>query len=380
MKTSKSYIYIFRLSVAAVIFTVQAAAQDIRIVPQAITVENDSLRLNMLFDLRGVEVNSLTALTFTPQLSYRQQTVSLPAVVVTGKRRYRYEQREQGLASGRHTTSPPPFRIIREGEKNNGKQIDYRATLPYAAWMQHASLLLRQEIKDCCDLRLLAVDTLTRRLGVGATPQPPAPPKKVAAAPPPKAVPAKEEPKPQPVVVAQRPQKVESAILYIDYPLNKYEVYPDFRNNRKELDKIDRILAPLLADSRSTIERIRIRGYASPDGPYRHNEILSYNRSNQFMGYLRDTYRLSKSLFEVSSVAEDWEGLVDLLNQEMPPYRWEVIGIIRQYGILDGREKRLMDLRGGSPYKDMLRRLFPRLRRIEVYVEYRTTPKKDEQQ
>ena len=373
MHTYKSYIYIVSLSVPALLFAVGAAAQDIRIIPRKVTVEDDSLRLRMLFDLRGVEVNSLTALTFTPQLSYKQQTVSLPAVVVTGKRRYRYEQREQGLASGCYTTLLPPFRIIREGEKNSDKQVDYLVSLPYASWMQQASLLLRQEIKDCCDLRLLAVDTLTRRLAVDGTPQPAVPAPKVekaVAAPLPKA-------EPEPVVVAQCPRQVESAILYIDYPLNKYEVYPDFRNNRRELDKIDRILAPLLADTYATIERIRIRGYASPDGPYRHNEILSYNRSHQFMGYLRDTYRLSKNLFDVTRVAEDWEGLVDLLNQDMPPYRPEVIGIIRQYGILDGREKRLMDLRGGSPYKDMLRRLFPKLRRIEVYVEYRRTEEKD---
>ena len=30
-----------------------------------------------------------------------------------------------------------------------------------------------------------------------------------------------------------------------------------------------------------------------------------------------------------------------------------------------------MDLQGGAPYKDMLRRFFPKLRRIEIVVEYR---------
>ena len=43
---------------------------------------------------------------------------------------------------------------------------------------------------------------------------------------------------------------------------------------------------------------------------------------------------------------------------------------MRKYGIFNGREKQLMDLQGGMPYKDMLRRFFPKLRRIEVVVEY----------
>lgn len=166
MKQRKSYILYTGLPVAALLllFALHATAQDIRIVPLAVTVENDSLRLRLQIDLRSVEVNSLTALVFTPQLHSKQQTVSLPAIIVTGKRRYRYEQRRQGLSPVRYPSAPPPFRIIREGEKNNDKQVDYHVSLPYASWMQHASLLLRQEIKDCCDLQLLAVDTLTRRL------------------------------------------------------------------------------------------------------------------------------------------------------------------------------------------------------------------------
>ncbi len=380
MIRNNAFLQILRLSATALWLAASPAnAQDIRIVPRTITVENDSLRLSMQFDLGSVQVNSLTALIFTPQLSNGQQIVELPAVVITGKQRYRYERREQGLSAAPYTT-PPPFRIIREGEKGNNKNIDYRVALPYASWMQQASLLLRQEIKDCCDLQLLALDTLTKQLAVKTpahTPKPrPVPVADTVKAP---ALPlqAQEQKQEQ---VREAGKHVENATLYIDYPMNKYDVYPDLGNNREELRKIDRILEPLLADNHSTIERIRIRGYASPDGPYRHNEILSYNRSHQFMGYLRDTYRLSQKLFEVSSVAEDWEGLVDLLNHDLPPYRWEAIAIIRQYGILDGREKRLMDLHGGYPYKDMMRRLFPKLRRIEVYVEYRTARERSEQE
>ena len=45
-----------------------------------------------------------------------------------------------------------------------------------------------------------------------------------------------------------------------------------------------------------------------------------------------------------------------------------MLDIIRTCGVFSGREKRLMDLDGGTPYRDMLHRYFPLLRRIEVKV------------
>ena len=93
-------------------------------------------------------------------------------------------------------------------------------------------------------------------------------------------------------------------------------------------------------------------------------------RSRFFSIYLRSLYGIPRGLVEVSSVAEDWEGLVDLLEQDDPPYREAVLRVISRYGIFNGREKYLMELQGGYPYKDMLRNFFPRLRRIEVIVRY----------
>ena len=162
----------------------------------------------------------------------------------------------------------------------------------------------------------------------------------------------------------------ESAILYIDYPLGKDDIYPDYKDNRKEIDKIDRILSPLSNNRFSTFERIQVRGYSSPNGPYGENERLAQARSRLFAGYILDAYDLPRHRIEVSSVAEDWEGLKELLQQTQPPYADAVLRIIRKYGIFNDREKQLMDLQGGMPYKDMLRRFFPKLRRIEVVVEY----------
>ena len=357
----------------------KADGQGIRIIPQQISVHDDSLRLILSMDLNSVKTSSLTALTFTPVLTDKTHRLPLPPVVVSGAKRNRYEQREQALSK---KAAPAPYRILLG---NRPKQVDYTVSIPYASWMAHATLLLQQEIKDCCDLRLLATDTLTGNLALSNIPSPDiAAPSAPSAAPHQTRIPGRTTVALScemlasciPMVSFLTPlpekdgkQRSGKATLYIDYPLGKFEILPDFRNNRKELGKMDSILTPVLKSGYAKIEQINICGYASPDGPYKQNEELSSNRSQYFTHYIKSTYRLPQKLFNVSSVAEDWDGLVVLLEQVDPPYKQEVLQTIRQNGIFEGREKQLMEL-PGNVYKKLCHDLFPILRRLEVAVDY----------
>lgn len=220
--------------------------QAIRIIPQKISVHNDSIHIALSMDLNSVKPGSLTALTFTPVLTDPTHRLPLSPVVVSGTQRSRYEQRERALSD---KAAPAPYRIIRG---NMSGQVGYKVTVPYASWMAHAALLLTQEIKDCCDLRLLATDTLTGNLALGSDHTPSPTPHRAR--------------KPRrtsvtlsgetlagciPMVSYLTPlpkkngkQRSDKTTLYIDYPLNKYDIFPDFRNNRQELGKIDSILMP----------------------------------------------------------------------------------------------------------------------------------------
>lgn len=403
-----------------------AAAKGIRIVPRSAWVKNDSLRLTLEMDMGGILINSQTALTFTPILKSKQGTLELPPVILTGASRHRFDRRERALQANKQP-QVVPYRTIVYGRNTAPRTINYRVVVPYTAWMNRSSLLLRQEIKDCCDKQVLGTDTLRKRLLISSAPaatanvvqetvaatapSPATAPRTGHAAAtvrtprtarPARTIPAATIPLtriPAATALPEKRQKIvwsttdldfyipmvsfltpdvaatgkhhtESAILYFDYPLGKDDIYPDYKNNREEIDKIDRILSPLSGNRFSTIERILVRGYSSPDGPYGENERLAEARSRLFAGYIRRAYNLPRSHVEVSSVAEDWEGLKDLLLQTRPSYTDAALRIIRKYGIFGGREKQLMSLQGGAPYKDMLRRFFPRLRRIEVVVEY----------
>lgn len=353
-------------------------AQGIRIVPQRISVENDSLHVQLRMDLNEVRVGRSRAFIFTPQLlGEGKQQLSLPAVVISGSIRDRQDRREAALSLCKECTVP--YLRIRDS-RNVSKNITYHISIPYASWMQHAMLLLKQESRECCGNELLAVDTLQCDLGLAAVagiPQLPVVKMKLH---PEEAVKPKVV-KPEPAAVT-RPKSTmvstskvasattESVVLYFDYPIGKDDIHPDLKNNRYEIDKIDRLIAPLQRTHFASVKSIRICGYCSPDGNYGDNERLAEARSRFFSIYLRSMYGVPRGLIEVSSVAEDWEGLVDLLMRDNPPYRDAALRVISRYGIFNGREKYLMELQGGSPYKDMLRHFFPKLRRIEVIVRY----------
>lgn len=127
---------------------------------------------------------------------------------------------------------------------------------------------------------------------------------------------------------------------------------------------------PLIKGNLASISDISICGYASPDGTYKDNEILASNRARCFREYMCATYAPEHNLYKVSSVPEDWDGLVELLKQHPMKHGDEILTLISRTGIFEGREKQLMDMYGGTVYRELLKDYFPQLRRIRVTVGY----------
>ncbi len=358
-----------------------ARGQEARFILTDAEVAGDSLYLGLELDFSSIRLNSRTCLHFTPILANaRGGRLELPPVLLSGRRRYRFDRREWALNvnDGKHRAEPYLIQLYKR--HSVPRPVSYHIGVPYSVWMGDAALLLRQEVKDCCDLQLLGVDTISMRLFTGQmVGRQTAPVRQYV----------------EPLITApsvtysvrdvelyasmlsfleptvEHDKKLdEKAVFYIDYPLGSDNILPDYRNNRTELQKLDSLLSPLSAGDYSSMEHIRVCGYASPDGTYIDNERLATSRAGFFASYICSTYGISRSRLETTSVAEDWEGLSVLLQSEQPPYAAAALSIIQHVGIFNGREKQLMDLRGGEPYRDMLHRFFPRLRRLEVSVRW----------
>lgn len=388
-------------------------AQGVRILSQEVELANDSLHLFLKIDLSGVTINRHTAVHFTPTLRGAYAQLPLAPVVLSGMKRYRFDRREWALRAPSEVPPTAPYAVLIQTRRHRPDMVNYHIAIPYSTWMRQAALLLNQQVKDCCELEWLCTDTLAlslselsaglpetkdyafvpaqseTRIPMEVTPAPVAVPVPVPAQDPvdqmvqsvilnpvqdtpepeyttkPKTIPRQ---KPAPVLIPDEEPNTETIILYIDYPIGKDEVFPYFSDNRRELLKLNRIFNDAGNFLTPTVKEVQVCGYCSPDGTYANNERLATSRARFFAEYLHATYKLQGLRIVTSAVAEDWEGLCDLIHDDTPWYANRVLDIIRTCGVFSGREKRLMDLDGGTPYRDMLHRYFPLLRRIEVKV------------
>ncbi len=163
---------------------------------------------------------------------------------------------------------------------------------------------------------------------------------------------------------------VAKLAAYIDFPAGSVQVNPKYGNNRAELAKLDGQLKPLLQAGSGKIKKIRIIGYASPDGNTKTNEQLAGNRSIQFKNYLQKQLHLpNDGLITVDWVGEDWEGLQRLIAGSDKKYSSRVLSIFQLTDNPDSRRKQIKAIDNGAVYKDIEKSFFSRLRRMELAVE-----------
>ena len=95
-----------------------------------------------------------------------------------------------------------------------------------------------------------------------------------------------------------RKERHEEGRAYLDFPVNKTTLYPDYRNNPQELEKILRTINVVREDRNTTITHISIHGYASPEDTYEHNSYLAENRALMLKDYVCRLLELDEKLFK----------------------------------------------------------------------------------
>lgn len=338
-------------------------------------ITTDSLYLSFVLTAQGNAISRGEALHIVPVYRTERSEWRLPEILLNGKRRSAYYQREQALLSHEDYWSQQPYVEVTLKKKNQPMQVDYRysAALPKELRsIPMGRILLERFVEDCCDWRFVGSDPvgiLTRK------PTPLAEPTLSTVLPPPVYSEAN--------VCFLRPAREERKIrneklsLRIQFIVNRHDILPHYKGNASELLKADALLRPLSSQRETyTITSAAIRGYASPEDTYEHNLRLSQRRADNFRSYIISRYALhSLASFPSQGMGEDWEGLRAAVDSAIyMPYRTEVLAIIDFVDLFQGREKQLMDLAGGVPYKWMLENLYPPLRRMEMEVAYTVRP------
>lgn len=162
----------------------------------------------------------------------------------------------------------------------------------------------------------------------------------------------------------------EEGRAYLDFAMGKSAIVPSFGNNARELKKIYDLIEELKNDPDATMTGITITGYASPEGTYQSNLALSEKRAIALKNQIKAMYAFPETFFAAGGKGEDWATLDSLVAQSSITEKYRALEIIRSTGVFDGREKKLMDLAGGNPYRQMLSEMFPQLRRSEYRLIY----------
>ncbi len=164
----------------------------------------------------------------------------------------------------------------------------------------------------------------------------------------------------------------------IRFAQGESSIDPALDNNRQRLDTLCLRIAQIRRDSTDRHLRIDICSYASPEGGIALNNRLVRQRSAQTADYLRQNAAVADSLLALLPGGIAWSQLRQQVTASEMPYRNEVLALIdtvpeaiyRNNRMVDGRNHRLMALRGGVPYRYMMRYFFPALRYSEVVLHY----------
>ena len=319
----------------------------------------DSLYVDMAVTTEGRNVPSRMSADFTPVLVSSERSLALPAVSLMGRNSYRNHRRALALMSAKERGAyekSAPYYVVPDYKGDS--RMDYRLALPYEAWMSSAKLTLQRIDCGCgkssvTDVRLLAGKVSLEEVIVSER--------------------YRIEPhlayiRPEAEAVKSRAEQGES---FLDFAVGKTAVNPEFGRNAAELEKIRRMIDLVQDDKDLTIKRIVIVGYASPEGSLAMNERLSEGRAKALRDYLQSRYpAIPGSLYSIRFGGANWDDLVKAVQTSDMPDKQAVLDIIDRYSIIGGREAKLMALKGGTPWRYMLREMFPSLRKVTVTVDY----------
>lgn len=247
---------------------------------------------------------------------------------------------------------------------NSRSNLHYSVDIPYESWMDNARLIIKKEVGKPGSTGLYTYtgvlkNSLERKRN--NLPDNPA----------------------QPAFAFLLPTATSSAtesstgylhtrIIDLHYPDMRSSNVLDIPANQTRIEEICEVISQIVNNQDYSLIGVYITGYTSPEGIYYDNEQLAKKRAQAFQSYIRNRCSLPASYFTASWIGEDWLGLVTLINENMNvPSKDQVLRIIDNVGIFKGREKQLMILNGGVPYRYMKTYLFSQLQRVECKIIYR---------
>jgi len=134
------------LAIAIPSLHAQQVSQGITITNVSPVINGENLDLGFTVQASALQLNCDGQLKLEFAVETDSRRLVLPVVIYSGTQRYIYEQRRAEL-SGAYRVEP--YKVYKGVNKRDTYTLDYTLSLPYYAWMEHASITYREYTHDC---------------------------------------------------------------------------------------------------------------------------------------------------------------------------------------------------------------------------------------
>ena len=359
-------IFFLLLVQSSLFLPVELAAQKIsyRPVYRLVDIEQVGDSVDVSFELfvpkRGLKRNS--SMTMRPLLSSGHHEIALPIVKVYTRHSFLLDRKRKLFNKKTVEDLPVMFSVA------SGTPLNYRHRLAHESWMDSTvSLTNRTTIQGCCNRVEAPISTLLSDFSL--THSSSEADLLVSATVPVESIPTSVEVLQDKYTAVSDiseyvPGKVKregSIMIYFDQGSSTI----DFQNPANMLSlAILREIANISRTNTSVdLKKVKITGSASIEGNYDMNLALSQRRAESLRQYMSHLMNLSSDILEITYKGEDWDGLYTMVQASDMRDKQAVLDIIDNIPYFLGREKALMDLRGGVPYLYMAKYFFPSFRK-----------------
>lgn len=317
---------------------------EVKISDASLTRQGDQMTVNFKIGYDKLKMKSAGAVVLVPMIVNQADTLRLPSLGIYGRTAWYAARRNYRLPLTGDNETAVRF-------QKGMPSTDYKQTVRYESWMNGSDLIL--EIKDfgcmgCnegnADLDLAHYELIKVDY--------------------------------QPVfiyqtAVAERAKTRELAgRAFIDFPVNRVEINPDYRRNASELRKIIATIDSVKNDKDVTVTSISIKGFASPEGAYASNARLAQGRTESLRNYVQSLYHFAPGFIRTSFEPEDWQGLKEYVEGSSLPDKYEILAIINDRMMDPDVKDATIKKRFPSTYSYLLQNVYPALRHSDYRIEY----------
>ncbi len=265
--------------------------------------------------------------------------------------------RNQHIYFERYLNEEYPDALVLRKRKGVNLDIDYLRTVKYEPWMDNAVLTLRTQSCACNNMKPrgeLVVATFEREVEPPHIELFP-----VYLLPP-----------------ADNSVKVreERGSAFLCFELNKWDIKPEYMSNPVELQKIHNSVNLVRNDSDVTIREMIIEGFASPEGPYTHNLMLSEKRTEALKNYLLASSIARGITIRAAGKGENWDGFMHYLNSNTGIPQYSKLLSIANSNLSPDEKERQMRRDAAEGFRYVLDNVFPGLRCTNYTVVYTVRP------